>query len=118
MQRSRLIRWGLTVLTIVSLTVLTTPAFAELKPGDKLDKSSCQEAKGLLPDVVLEKFCAGKFSAEIIEVNAGKYYITDDGYMYETATKTWPHFWYGSPFPDVDEKDTKAANKIMYNHQV
>jgi len=135
MQRSRLIRWGLTVLTIVSLTVLTTPAFAELKPGDKLDKSNCQEAKGLLPDVVLEKFCAGKYSAEIIEVkdeafqysakfkagseaNAGKYYITDNGYMYETATKTWPHFWYGSPFPDPDEKDPQAAYKIMYNHQV
>jgi hypothetical protein len=38
--------------------------------------------------------------------------------MYETASKSWPHFWYGFPFPDVDEKDPKIANKIMYNHQV
>ena len=99
MQRSRLIRWGLTVLTLVSLAVLTTPAFAELKPGDKLDKSNCQDAKGLLPDVVLEQFCAGQFTADIVEVkdeqfqyskkfkagseaNAGKYYVTDNGYMY------------------------------------
>jgi len=135
MQGSRLIRWGLAALTAMSLIVLTTPAFAELKPGDKLDKSNCQEAKGLLPDVVLEKFCAGKYSAEIIEVkdenfqyskkfqagseaNAGKYYVDDKGYMYETATKTWPHYWYGSPFPDLDEKDPQAAYKIMYNHQV
>src|SRR2546425_12876366 len=135
MQRSRLIRWGLTVLTIVSLTVLTTPAFAELKPGAKLDKSNCQEAKGLLPDVVLEKFCTGQFTADIIEVkdeqfqyskkfragseaNAGKYYVTDNGYMYETATKTWPHYWYGFPFPQIDEKDPKAASKVIYNLQI
>ena len=91
----------------MSLIVLTTPASAELKPGVKLDKSNCQEAKGLLPDVVLEQFCAGQYTADIVEVkddafqyskkfragseaNAGKYYVTDNGYMYETATKTWP----------------------------
>src|SRR5439155_10225224 len=68
MQRLRLIRWGLAALTTMSLTVSTTPAFAELKPGDKLDKSNCQEAKGMLPEHVMEKFCDGKFSAEIIEV--------------------------------------------------
>jgi hypothetical protein len=135
MQWSRFTRWGLAVLTTVSLATFTTPAFAELKPGDKLDKSNCQQAKGQLPDYVMEKFCDGRYTAEIIEVkdeqfqyskkfregseaNAGKYYVTDDGYMYETATKAWPHFWYGFPFPDVDEKDPKAANKIMYNHQV
>jgi hypothetical protein len=26
------------------------------------------------------------------EANAGKYYVTDEGYMYEAATKTWPHY--------------------------
>jgi hypothetical protein len=135
MQWSHSTRWGLAVLAAASLAIFTTPASAELKPGDKLDKSNCQEAKGLLPEHVMEKFCDGKYSAEIIEVkdeafqyskkfragseaNAGKYYVTDDGYMYETATKTWPHFWYGFPFPDIDAKDPKAANKIMYNHQV
>lgn len=135
MQWPHLTRWGLAVLTTASLAAFTTPASAELKPGDKLDKSNCQEAKGMLPEHVMEKFCDGKYTATIIEVkdeafqysakfkagseaNAGKYYVNDEGYMYETATKTWPHFWYGFPFPDVDEKDPKAANKIMYNHQV
>ncbi|HEV8714146.1 MAG TPA: DUF1329 domain-containing protein [Candidatus Binatia bacterium] len=135
MQWSRSPSWGLVVLAAVSLTVFTTPASAELKPGDKLDKSNCQEAKGLLPDEVLQKFCAGKYAAEIIEAkdeqfqystkfkaaseaNAGKYYVNDQGYMYETATNTWPHFWYGFPFPDLAENDPKIANKIMYNHQV
>jgi len=135
MQRSRSIRWGLAALAAAGLTALTTPAFAELKPGDKLDKSNCQEAKGLLPDEVLQKFCDGKYAAEIIELkdeafqystkfkagseaNAGKYYVNDEGHMHETATKTWPRFWYGFPFPNLDENDPKIANKIMYNHQV
>ena len=59
-----------------------------------------------------KKFRAGS------EANAGKYYVTDTGYMYETATKTWPHFWYGFPFPNIDENDPTAAYKVMYNHQV
>src|SRR5919106_4690517 len=135
MQWSYLTRWGLTVLAAAGLTILATSALAELKPGDKLTKANCQEAKGLLPDVVLDKFCAGDYAAEIIEVtdeqfqyspkfksgseaNAGKYYVTDEGYMYETATKTWPKFWYGFPFPDIEEKDPTAGYKVMYNHQV
>src|SRR5215475_8844807 len=135
MQWLRLTRWSLAVLATASLAAFTSQASAELKPGDKLDKSNCQEAKGMLPENVMEWFCSGKYTAEIVEVkddafqysqkfksgseaNAGKYYVTDDGYMYETATKTWPHYWYGFPFPDLDEKDPKAANKVLYNHQV
>jgi len=136
MQQSRMSRWGVALLASLSLAVFAPSASAELKPGDKLDKSNCNEAKDLLPEHVPEKFCSGAYTAEIIEVkdeafqysqkfkagseaNMGKYYVTDDGYMYETATKTWPHYWYGFPFPgEIDEKDPKAANKIMYNHQV
>lgn len=50
--------------------------------------------------------------------NVGKYYVTDSGYMYETATKTWPRYWYGFPFPNVDENDPHAGYKVMYNQQV
>jgi hypothetical protein len=127
--------WGLAMLATVSLVALSSSAFADLKPGDRLDRSSCQKAQGLLPDQVLAKFCVGHYAADIIEVkdedfqysakfragseaNAGKYYVTDNGYMYETATNTWPRFWYGFPFPDIDENDPQAAYKVMYNHQV
>lgn len=129
------IRWRLALPIALSLTALTSPALAELKPGDKLDKSNCQEAKTMLPEHVMEKFCSGQYSAEIIEVkdeafqysakfkagteaNTGKYYVTDDGYMYETTTKTWPHYWYGFPFPQIEEKDPTAASKVMYNAQM
>jgi hypothetical protein len=135
MHWSRLTGWGLAVFTTISFASLTSLALADLKPGDKLDKSNCQAAKGQLPDYVMEKFCAGDYEAEIIEItddqfqysakfkagseaNAGKYYVTDGGYMYEEATKTWPKFWYGFPFPNIDENDSKAGYKVMYNHQV
>jgi hypothetical protein len=128
-------RWQLAVALTTSLTILTTAAFAELKPGDTLGKANCQEAKGQLPHHVLQKFCAGQYTAELIEVkdedfqysakfkagseaNAGKYDVTDDGHMHEITTKTWPRYWYGFPFPDIDEQDPQAAYKIMYNHQV
>jgi len=135
MYRSHLTRWGLIVLATTSLTVFIPPAFGELKPGSRLDKANCQEAKDLLPDHILEKFCSGQYTADIIEVkddefqysrkfksasesNAGKYYVTNAGYMYETATRTWPHYWYGFPFPVIDEEDPLAGYKVMYNHQV
>jgi len=135
MHYSRLTQWALAALTTLGLILLFTPASAELKPGDKLDKSNCQEAKGMLPEHIMEKFCDGKYTAEIIEVkdeayqyskkfrdgteaNAGKYYVNDEGFMYETATKTWPHYWYGLPFPQIDENDPKAASKVMYNAQM
>src|SRR5215475_3322401 len=100
MHRSYLIRWGLAVLVTASLIALNATARAELTPGTRLDKTNCQEAKGMLPEHVMEKFCAGQYTAEIIEMkdeafqystrfkagseaNAGKYYVTDEGYMYE-----------------------------------
>lgn len=41
------IPWGRASLIPLSLTVLTSMALAELKPGDKLDKSHCQEANSM-----------------------------------------------------------------------
>lgn len=132
---SSIIRVGLAALATASVSFLPMVAMAELKPGDTLGKDNCQAAKGMVPDQILDKFCNGQYTADIVEIddtafqysakfkagseaNAGKYYVTDQGYMYETATKTWPHFWYGFPFPNVDENDPQAGYKVMYNHQV
>jgi len=134
----RLMNWGLVALTAASIAIFTTPASADLKAGTKLNKANCQEAKDMLPEHVMDKFCSGQYEAEIIDVkdadfqystkfksgseaNAGKYFVTENGYLNETATKSWPHFWYGFPFPgltDKDKDDPQVAYKIMYNHQV
>jgi hypothetical protein len=130
-------------LAALALVFLAGPTLAELKPGDILSKENCNEAKGLLPDRMQQGFCNGEFGpTEIIQVpdeafvyskkfmggsedNAGKYYVTDKGYMYETATKSWPHYWYGFPFPELltdpknlDLNDPGIGYKVMYNHQV
>ncbi len=123
------------LVAVVTVLTPTAVAFATLKPGDTLSAANCQEAKALLPNEILQKFCAGQYTAEIVavdendfqyslkfkagsEANAGKYYVTDTGYLYETTTKTWPRFWYGFPFPQIEESDPQAAYKVMYNHQV
>src|SRR5215475_3994758 len=80
MQWSNLTRWGLAALMTSSLIIIATAASAELKPGDKLDKTNCQEAKGLLPEHVMEKFCEGQYSAEIIDVK-------DDAFQYSKKFK-------------------------------
>ena len=130
-------------LAIMALGFLAGPALAELKPGDVLSKANCNEAKDLLPERIYQGFCNGEYGpTDIInvpdeafafsrkfqagsEANAGKYYVTDGGYMYDTATKDWPRYWYGFPFPElltkpenVDMNDPKTAYKVMYNHQV
>jgi hypothetical protein len=129
-------KWIWASLLVLALGFLAGSAWGELQPGDKLGKENCQAAQGLLPERVLQSYCRGEYGpTEIIEVpdsayqyskkfmtgseaNAGKYYVTNDGYMYETATKTWPHYWYGFPFPEIDPKDLQAGYKVMYNHQV
>ena len=67
MQGLSLTRWGLLALTTLMLAILPVRAHGELKPGDKLDKSNCQEAKGMLPEHVMEKFCTVN-TADIIEI--------------------------------------------------
>ena len=76
----RLFRWGLAALAAVSLVTLITPASADLKPGTKLNKANCQEAKDLLPENVMEKFCNGQYEAEIVEVK-------DDAFQYSAKFK-------------------------------
>ena len=59
----RLTNWGLVALTATSLAIFSHPASAELKAGTRLTKANCQEAKDMLPEHVMEKFCAGQYEA-------------------------------------------------------
>lgn len=119
---------------VIALFLTTVPSLslAELKPGDVLDQSNWQEAKALLPESVLRFFEQGQGRAQIIEVkdeayrldtefqrdteaNAGKYYIDEDGALTEVATKTYPRWWKGLPFPEINPKDPAAGSQIIYN---
>src|SRR6266852_2698028 len=118
---------------LVWLAVVALPARAELKPGDTLDKTTWQEAKGKMPEAILKRFELGQHISKVVDVppeglqwgsrflklteaNAGKYALNADGVMIETATGTWPRYTDGGfPFPRIDEKDPQVAYKILYN---
>lgn len=107
-----------------------------LKVGSLIGIDACPKINMKLPLGILPGICRGDYGrVEVVEVpdsafkyserfkarsgaNAGKYYVTNEGYMYDTATKTWPHYWYGFPFPEIGPDDPEAAYKIMYNLQM
>ncbi|MBI3248902.1 MAG: DUF1329 domain-containing protein [Deltaproteobacteria bacterium] len=106
-------------------------SWAEPKVGDLLGQENWQEAKGLLPDAVLNRFQDGSYRATIAtlpatadwgskfktasEANAGKFSIDADDSLIANATKAYPDFLYGYPFPQIDPKDPQAAAKAIYN---
>jgi hypothetical protein len=117
----------------MSTLLLTAGVGAEFKPGDVLDKSSWQEAKGLMPEAILKRFAGGQHLSKIIalppdavqwgsrfleqtELNQGQYDIDKRGVLIETSTGTWPRYYPGGfPFARIDSGDPKAAYKIIYN---
>jgi hypothetical protein len=116
----------------MSTLLFTAGAAADLKPGDVLTQANWQEAKGMMPDVVLRRFELGQHMSKLIEVpqealqwstrfnaaseaNQGQYEINQQGILIEKATGTWPQFIYGRPFNHIDPNDPAAPYQIMYN---
>ncbi len=121
-----------TVLTFIFLGILlSSPAKAQLKPGDTLGKENWQAAKGLMPESILRRFEDGSYQAKIVALpstlqwgskfttastaNANKFSIDAEGSLIDNATQTYPPFLYGYPFPQIDPKDPRAAAKVIYN---
>lgn len=118
-------------------TLLCTPmAFADVQPGQTIDKSNVQAIKGLVPDFLYNLVADGKMTMKIgklnlnkkeyffprvlqnWESNKGKYGIDDGNNLIEVATKKkYPHV-VGIPFPDLDPNDPKFGYKAMYNWRI
>ena len=117
----------------LSVLLLAPEVRAELKPGEVLDQSTWQEAKGMMPEAILRRFASGQHLSKIIELppeaiqwgrrftelteaNLGKYEVNERGVFIEKSTGTWPHYYPGGfPFAQIDPDDPKAAYKIIYN---
>ena len=130
---------GWTPLAVAFLSVLWLlscpypPAFAELAPGTVIDKTSAEQAEGLIPDPVLNWVKKGDGSMTVgelpynadeylppaaqkyMEANKGKYDVDADGLIVDLKTGKLPEFIDGLPFPEIDLEDPKAGHKIMYN---
>jgi hypothetical protein len=110
---------------------LSVSSRAELNLGDTFSKENWQAAKGLMPDSVLRRFADGSYQAKVValpgslswgskfmsssEANAGKFSVDTEGSLIDNATRAYPGFLYGYPFPQIDLKDSHAAAKVMYN---
>jgi len=100
-----------------------------------LDSNNWQQAKDLLPEVVLNRVKSGDYWFKIQPVdpdlfrqnysqkfwdaskaNEGKYDIDPETCgLKDKATGEMPKFYFGYPFPKVDPKDPQAACKMAWN---
>jgi hypothetical protein len=103
-----------------------------LKVGDTLDQSNARLAKDLLPPEVLKHYEKGDYRNKIVSYPAGNAHweksfleateknstqldVDARGTIVEKGTGKPPEYIYGIPFPLIDEKDPKAAVKIVWN---
>jgi hypothetical protein len=113
--------------------VTSHSVFADVSPGDVIDKSTWSKAEGLLPEPILDWVKKGDFVLHVGELNfdqseffasavkesmtknAGKYSVDEEDQIVDATTGKRPEFIAGFPFPAMDPNDPKAAIKAMYN---
>lgn len=108
-------------------------AFADVSPGDRIDKTNGERIQGLVPDSVLNWVKKGDFILEIQELdyvprdyfpdfaresfekNFGRYDLDENDGIIDTETGRAPKHIVGLPFPKVETEDPGLPQKIMYN---
>ena len=106
-----------------------------VKPGDIIDKSNWEKAKGLLPAPILNWLKDGKWAIKVAEFkydfdytkqwydlsakNKGKYGVGPNKELIELSTGKFPLYLTGMPFPDLDvENDPQGPVKLMHNNNL
>ena len=98
-----------------------------------IDRTNWEKAEGLVPEPLLEWIRDGEFMLPVGQLdfdpleywpsfvvasrqaNAGKYGLNEDDVIVEAGTGQLARHITGTPFPEVDPADPKAATKIIYN---
>jgi len=107
--------------------------WADISPGDVIDKTNWEKLEGLVPDSVLSWVKRGyliidfdelkfdprdyfpQFAREAFDGNAGKYDLDEQAGILDVKTGRPPVHIVGLPFPEVGPQAPRAAEKIMYN---
>jgi len=101
--------------------------------GDMLDEKNWELAKDLLPPEILRHYEKGNYRNPIVdypadyggrekawleatEKNKDTLDVNDEGTIIDKNTGEQPAYFYGTPFPNIDPADPKAAVKIVWNH--
>jgi len=129
------IKWIVAAMLICLVGGTATAAFADVSPGDVIDKSNWQKIQGMVPDPVLEYVKNGEFvlnigtlnldpktsypefAIEANKKNVGKYEINSKQEIVEKATGKAPSL-VGLPFPNLDPNVPMAAEMALYNAQI
>ena len=124
-------------LTLTALLVcFSPPVFADVTPGETIDKSNWQKAEGLVPPFLLDWVKNGEWvlntgklnfdskeyqppaflKARDEKLNKGKYGLGENkGIIDIKSGEKYPRDIMGFPFPDIDENDPDAGYKVAYN---
>lgn len=103
-----------------------------LKPGDVLNQSNWQKAKGLLPPEILKHYENGEYSNPIVDWPVDKFDwppdflagsqknlqlgLDEGGSIIESGTGKQPAYVLGFPFPIIKPDDPRAGLKILWNY--
>lgn len=112
---------------------ILAPVWADVVPGDVIDGSNWQKAADLLPESILNWVKNGDFVLTVGKLeydqkdyfppdvrrcwqeNLGKYDLDEMDRLIDLKTGKVPDHVWGIPFPEIDPKDPKAAQKLLYN---
>jgi Protein of unknown function (DUF1329) len=121
------------LIAFVCIVSLGGIALADVSPGDIIDKTNWEKAKGLLPESVLNWVKKGDwklnvsemkedistyyqdYMKEYLEKNKGKYDFDLEKGIIELPGRNEVTFLPGIPFPEVDKNDPNAGYKVLYN---
>ncbi len=104
----------------------------QLQPGETLDQSNWEKAKGLLPPEILRHYRDGEYVNQIVDwpadtytwptdflagsqSNEGRFAIGKEGHVVDAKTGKQPPFIIGFPFPKVNAQDPDAGAKTVWN---
>lgn len=131
------VRWPLLVSTVLGiLGFLIKPLWADVEPGDMIDKSNYEKIEGLVPDFVLDWVKKGDLTMKIgklnfdaktfwsqeakdnWQANIGRYKIDDKNGMIDVKTGQPARGIKGLPFPEPDPSDPTFPLMLMWNYMM
>jgi len=116
--------------------LLIQPVWADVEPGDFIDKSNYEKIEGWVPDYVLDWVKAGDLTMKIgalnydaksfwpqevkdtRQANVGRYRINEDNAIIDAGTGKVARGIKGLPFPEPDPADPGFPLMLMWNEMI
>ncbi len=121
-------------MTLFILGLLIQPVWADVEPGETIDKSNYEKIEGLVPDFILDwvktgdlqmkigklNFDAKEFFPQEVkdnwQANVGRYKINEHNGIIDAKTGELARGIKGLPFPEPDLTDSTFPVMLMWNY--